>query len=239
LRIFPILALIALTTGVAAAENPDLNRQNVAAFFDTAFSVQQKDHEIVGAVVSVVHDGEVLFKAGYGFADLEIRTPADPDESLFRIASITKTFVWTAIMQLVEQGRLSLDDPVDQYLDFSIPDVYGEPIRIRHLLTHTPGFEEKATDSRARTVEEVGPLKDYLIEAMPARVRPPGEQASYSNYATALAGYIIERITGQTWADYIDKHILGPLGMDSTNTQLVMKEGLKARHATSYKYRGG
>ncbi len=239
MRSFVMAVLAVFTAGVVAGNNPALNERNVGAFFDSAFTVQQKDHRIVGAVVSVVHNGKVLFKAGYGFAELESRTQADPDRSLFRIASITKPFVWTAIMQLVEQGRLSVDDPVDQYLDFRIPATYQEPIRIRHLLTHTPGFEEKGTGNSARTVEGVTPLGQHLVKAMPARVRPPGEHASYSNYGTALAAYIVERISGQTWADYIDEHILKPLEMTSTNTQLVMTDELKARHATGYKYQGG
>ena len=239
IRICITLALLLITADARTAERPELNRQNVAAFFDTAFSVQQKDHQIVGAVVSVVQNGEVLFKSGYGFADLESRTPADPDESLFRIASITKLFVWTAIMQLAEQGRLTIDDPVDEYLDFPIPTSYRDPIRIRHLLTHTPGFEEKGIGSSARTINDVTPLRQHLIDAMPARVRPPGEHASYSNYGTALAAYIVERISGQHWSDYIDQHILSPLEMSSTNTQLAMREDLRARHATGYRFGGG
>jgi CubicO group peptidase (beta-lactamase class C family) len=239
MRTFIALALLLITADASTAERPELNPQTVAAFFDTAFSVQQKDHQIVGAVVSVVQNGEVLFKAGYGFADLESRTSADPDESLFRIASISKLFVWTAIMQLAEQGRLSIDDPVDEYLDIPIPTTYPDPIRIRHLLTHTPGFEEKGVGSSARTIDEVIPLAQHLAEAMPARVRPPGEHASYSNYGTAMAAYIVERVSGQSWADYVDQHILEPLDMSSTNTQLEMRAELKARHATGYRFGGG
>ena len=228
-------------TGLSATpdDSPALTEDNVAQFFDTAFRVQQQDHEMVGAVVSVVHQGEVLFKRGYGWADLEQRTPADPDRSLFRIASITKTFVWTAIMQLYEQGRLDIEDDVNDHLDFKVPDTFPEPIRIRHLLTHTPGFEEKNTGSSARSIEEVSPLREHLVSAMPARVRPAGEHASYSNYGTALAGFIIEQITGQTWADYVDEHVLLPLAMDSTNTQLQLPSAFQERHAVSYKYSSG
>lgn len=93
---------------------PALTRENVAAFFDAAFDVQRRDHQMVGAVVSVVRDGGLLFERGYGWADLEARVPADPTRSLFRIASITKTFVWTALMQLVEEGRVELDADVNR-----------------------------------------------------------------------------------------------------------------------------
>ncbi len=218
---------------------PQITAENVAAFFDTAFNVQRQDHKLAGAVVSVVYRDEVLFKRGYGWADLENRVPADPDRSLFRIASISKTFVWTAIMQLVEQGKLDLEDDVNTYIDFQIPATFEEPIRIRHLLTHTPGFEEKGTGSTARTAEDLLPLGEYLAAQAPARVRPPGEHVSYSNYGASLAGYIIERVSGLSWADYVDEYILKPLQMNSTNTQSPLVADFSARHATGYKYQAG
>jgi len=235
-------AISVLLATVCAADDvtaPEINADNLAVFFDSAFSVQRQDHEIVGAVVSVVYQGEVLFKSGYGFADLEARVPADPDRSLFRIASISKTFVWTAIMQLYEQGILDLDNDVDRYLDFDIPQTFEEPIRIRHLMTHTPGFEDKGLGMNVRTLADMPPLREYLIDEMPARVRPPGEHAAYSNYATAMAGFIIEQVTGQSWSDYVDKQILLPLGMTSTNTHAKLSADFLERHAVSYKYRQG
>ena len=235
------MVFVLLTTVCAADDvnGPDINEENVAAFFDTAFSVQRQDHEIVGAVVSVVYQGEVLFKSGYGFADLEARVAADPDRSLFRIASISKTFVWTAIMQLYEQGILDLENDVDRYLDFEIPQTFEEPIRIWHLMTHTPGFEEKGLGMNVRTYSAMPALRDYLVNEMPARVRPPGEHAAYSNYATSLAGYIVEQVSNQSWSDYVDEQILQPLEMMSTNTHARLSPDFTERHAASYKYRGG
>ena len=218
---------------------PQITVENVAAFFDTAFDVQRQDHEVTGAVVSVVYRGEVLFKGGYGWADLEKRVPADPDRSLFRLASISKPFVWTAIMQLVEQGRLDLEDNVNSYIDFQIPATFEAPIRIRHLLDHTPGFEENGTGSQARTAEDLLPLGEYLAAMAPARVRPPGEHVSYSNYGAALAGHIVERVSGLSWADYVDENILKPLQMNSTNTQNLLVADFSARHAIGYKYQAG
>ena len=234
-----IFALIATVCAADEATAPEINAENVAAFFDTAFSVQQQDHEIVGAVVSVVYQGEVLLKSGYGFADLEARVPADPDRSLFRIASISKTFVWTSIMQLYEQGILDIDNDVDRYLDFEIPQTFEEPIRIRHLMTHTPGFEEKGLGMNVQSYSAMPALRDYLVDEMPARVRPPGEHASYSNYATSLAGYIVEQVSNQSWSDYVDEQILQPLQMTSTNTHARLSPDFTERHANSYKYRGG
>ncbi len=245
-----LLTIGAITLpGLAAAEQspepagssaPALTAANISRFFDTAFATQVQDHRIVGAVVAVVHAGEVAHLAGYGWADLESREPADPTDSLFRIASISKPFVWTAIMQLAEAGELSLDDDVNQHLSaFRIPDTFEEPVRIRHLLTHTPGFEDQAIGMNARTLEERIPLETYLAEHMPARVRPAGEHAAYSNWGTTLAAYIVQEVSGQNWADYIDEHILMPLSMNSTNTHTIPSEALAGRIATSYVWSGG
>lgn len=241
----PLLAPIDLSawgsiapTGEQGAA-PDINAENVAAFFDAAFNVQRLDHAMVGAVVSVVHEGEVLFKRGYGWADLENRVPTDPDRSLFRIASITKPFVWTAIMQLVEQGKVELEAEVNRYLDFEIPATYDEPVRVWHLLSHTPGFEETWTGWGARDADGVDELGEALQDLMPARAWPPGEHAAYSNYGAALAGYIVQRVSGQAWAEYTEEHILRPLGMNSTNARVTMRPELRARHARGYAYQEG
>jgi CubicO group peptidase (beta-lactamase class C family) len=218
---------------------PEIDAESVAAFFDAAFELQRLEHRMVGAVVSVVYDGEVLFKRGYGWADLEARLPADPDESLFRIASITKTFVWTALMQLVEQGSVALDADVNRYLDFEIPATYDEPVRVWHLMSHTAGFEETWTGWGARDPDDVHELGRALAELMPARVRPPGEHAAYSNYGAALAGYIVQRVSGEHWAEYTERQILDPLGMHSTNARVPMSPELRERHARGYLFQNG
>jgi CubicO group peptidase (beta-lactamase class C family) len=216
-----------------------LTADNVRAFFDAAFAIQRREHALVGEVVSVVHRGDVLFTGGYGWADLEARVPADPERSLFRIASITKPFVWTAVMQLVEQGVLDLDAEIDRYLDFTIPRAYDEPIRLWHLLTHTAGFEETARGWGSRGPEDVGDLGEALEALLPARVRPPGRHAAYSNYGAALAGYIVERVSAQRWVEYTEDHILRPLGMTSTTARTEMPVELRRRHAKGYAYADG
>ncbi len=232
--------LLDVVTGASAsAEHVPLDAADVGAFFDSAFELQRLEHRLVGAVVSVVQRGEVVFQKGYGWADLEAREPADPGRSLFRIASITKTFVWTAVMQLAEEGRIDLDADVERYLDFDIPDTYAEPIRVRHLLTHTAGFEETWTGWGARTAEDVGELGDALRDLLPARVRPPGRHAAYSNYGAALAGYIVERVSGMPWQVYTERRILEPLDMTSTTARVDMGPELRERHARGYVWRAG
>ena len=114
------------------------------AFLDGLMAAHRGKLGIAGATVAVVRHGELLFSKGYGWADVEARRPVDPASTLFRIGSVTKPFTWTAVMQLEEQGLLDLDTDVNEYLDFQIPDTWDESITLRHLLTHTPGFEDRA-----------------------------------------------------------------------------------------------
>lgn len=238
-RVPMVLLLIGVAPPIAAQDGPGLTAERVAAFFDAAFDVQRQDHGVVGAVVSVVHDGEVLVRRGYGWADLEAREPVDPDRTLFRIASISKTFVWTALMQLVEEGRIDLDADVNRYLDFPIPEAFGEPVRVWHLMTHTAGFEEGWIGWAARVPDDVRPLGEALADLMPARVWPPGRYAAYSNYGAALAGYIVQRVTGRPWHDVVEEQILEPLAMMSTNARTELPPGLRERLARGYAWSNG
>lgn len=216
-----------------------LGESEVRQFFDAAFEIQRQTHELAGAVVSVVQDGDVLFKKGYGFADIESRTPADTDQSLFRIASITKTFVWTAVMQLVERGALDLDTDVNAYLDFTIPDAFAEPITLSHLMTHTPGFEESGAGGFRENVEDVVPLGEHLAGHIPRRVRAPGQYLSYSNYGAALAGYIVQRVSGMPWEQFVEQNILEPLSMSNTNVRTPIRGDLEPKLATGYRFSAG
>ena len=101
-----------------------------------------QEHHIPGAAVSVVKDGRLFFAKGYGYADLENGIPVDPEQTVFRIGSVGKLFTWTAVMQLAEQGKLDLDADINAYLDFRIPDTYPQPVTLKHLMTHTAGFED-------------------------------------------------------------------------------------------------
>ena len=138
--------------------------------------------------------------------------PVLAEETLFRPGSVSKLFTWTAVMQLAEQGRLDLDRDVNGYLDFKIPDAYGQPITLKNLLTHTAGFEEQVKD--LFTPGPASPdLGDYVKTHIPERIFPPGTTPAYSNYGTALAGYVIERVSGRPFNQYIEENIFRPLGM--------------------------
>lgn len=116
---------------------------DIAEAVDELMEEKVTEANIPNAAVSIVFDGEIIFEKGYGFADIESETPVNPETSLFRIGSISKLMTWTAVMQLVEQGKLDLDTDVNEYIDFDIPTFSGSTsITLRHLLTHTPGFED-------------------------------------------------------------------------------------------------
>lgn len=225
-----------------SASSGPTDEREVEAFMDGYFAQQLKSTKIPGATVSIVKDGEVLFAKGYGEADVEAGRPVVADETLFRIGSVSKLLTSTAAMQLVEEGKLDLDEDVNVYLDdVEIPDTYpGRPVTLRNLLTHTAGFEQEFTGTGARGAADFKPLGEYLsgIDA-PARVRPPGEVTSYSNYGMALAGHLVEEASGMSFERYVEENVAAPLGMDGTTAAQPLALGLRERLATGYEIEGG
>jgi CubicO group peptidase (beta-lactamase class C family) len=215
------------------------DRAELEAFLDGIMTANLRDKHVAGATIAVVKDGSLLFAKGYGYADVDKRRPVDPARSLFRIGSTSKLFTWTAVMQLVEQGKLDLDADVNRYLDFKIPATFPQPITLRHIMTHTPGFEEDSRDLIGDDSAQIVPLGRWLATHIPGRVRPPGTYASYSNYATALAGYIVQRASGMPWDDYIEQHVLAPLGMGQTTTRQPLPSRLRADMSEGYAWGGG
>lgn len=201
-------------TGGVPTGQDRMTAADVEAFLEGIIPLQLSRDDIAGATVSVVKDGKLLFSKGYGYADVEKKAPVNPDTTLFRPGSISKLFTWTAVMQLSEQGKLDLDRDINEYLDFKIPEAFGKPITLRNILTHTPGFEEQLKDLFGG--EKSPNLGEYVKNHIPTRIYPPGTVPAYSNYGTALAGYIVERVSGQTFDDYITQHIFKPLGMNNS-----------------------
>ncbi|HEX5576593.1 MAG TPA: serine hydrolase domain-containing protein, partial [Gemmatimonadales bacterium] len=216
-----------------------LTRADVSAWLDGLLPYALQAGDIAGAVVVVVKDGEVLFKKGYGYADVKRKSPVDPDLTLFRPGSVSKLFTWTAVMQLVEQGKLDLDKDVNQYLDFKIPPAFGKPITLRNCMTHTPGFEEVGRNLFSDDTTKVQPNGEWLKAWTPHRVYPPGAVPAYSNYATAMAGYIVERVSGEPFEQYIERHILQPLGMEHATFRQPLPPNLRKDMATGYEVASG
>jgi len=146
----------------AAVHGQELTAADISAFFDGLLPQQIEKANVAGAVVTVVKDGKVLFEKGYGYSDVEKKTPVSPQDTLFRPGSISKTFTWTAVMQQVEQGKLNLDADVNQYLDFKIPPTFGKPTTLRDIMTHRSGFEETIKDLFVGEQNELTPMAQYL-----------------------------------------------------------------------------
>ena len=209
------------------------------AFADTTIQNLLEKYHIAGAVVSVVQDGKVDLAKGFGFANIDAQIPVTANETLIRIGSTSKLFVWTAVMQLTEQGKIDLNADINTYLpDFQIPNTYPDHITMLNLLSHTSGFEERATGTEAKNPREIISLHDYLAKYMPDRVRPAGEMTAYSNYGAALAGYIVEVVSGMPFEQYVENYIFRPLSMDHSTFRQPLPSPLDAQLAVSYTYNG-
>jgi len=209
-------------------------------FVDGIMAVHIADQRIAGATFAAVKDGKIWLSKGYGYADVSKNKPVEADKTLFRPGSISKLFTWTAVMQLYEQGKIDLNQDINQYIKgFSIPETFSEPITMTHLMSHTPGFEEKSIGMFARNSKELIPLRDFLKKHMPKRVRPPGEITSYSNYGTALAGYIVECVSETIFEEYIEDNIFEPLDMDHSTFRQPLPEYLDDDMSVGYEYKKG
>lgn len=213
--------------------------QQLESFVDGLMAAALPTNHVPGAVVVVVKDGQVFFAKGYGVSDVEAQTPVDPQTTLFRPGSVSKLFTWTAVMQLVESGQLSLDEDINVYLDFTIPDTYPEPITLRHLLSHTAGFEDVANGLFKLNPDQVVSLEEYVKSNVPTRVYRPGTIGAYSNYGSALAGYIVQRISGLPFEDYVQQNILQPLSMQHATFKQPLPATLAGDMANGYGFAQG
>jgi CubicO group peptidase (beta-lactamase class C family) len=222
-------------TAPSQAQGPT-DPAEMEAFMDDLFAQQMEENHIAGAAISVVKDGKLFFAKGYGYADLEKGIPVDPETTIFRTGSVGKALTWTAVMQLAEQGKLDLDTDINTYLDFRIPDTFPQPITLKHLMTHTSGIEDRWIGSLTPDISELVSEREWIITNFPGRVRPPGEAAAYSNHNAILGGYIVARVSGEPYDQYIQKHIFDPLGMAHSTVQTQMPENLLPFASRSYTY---
>jgi CubicO group peptidase (beta-lactamase class C family) len=229
---------------IAQTEAP-ANLDDTASLTTFVDGIMEKDMnrlQIPGAVISIVKDNKIILAKGYGSSNLEEAAPVDPTTSMFRIASTTKLFTWTAVMQLVEQGKINLDTDINTYLkSVKIPATYPEPITMRHLMTHTAGFEEGGVGYQITTdpAKLPGSISETLNKHMLSRVRPPGQISSYSNYGATLAGLIVEEVSGVPYNDYIKKYIFDPLDMKYSTVVEPLPESFMPNKVVGYNSENG
>ena len=235
-----IILFVLLSGAICSRAQSKLDSLDVLYFMDGVVQTHLRDKHIAGATICVVKDGRILLAKGYGFSDVKKQIPVQAEETLFRIGSISKLFVWTSVMQLVQQGKLDLNTDINQYLkDFKIPATYNEPITLKHLMTHSPGFEDLIIGLFAKDSSKVKRLGEILSNEIPGRVRPAGEVSSYSNHGTGMAAYIVEQASGMNWITYVEKSILNPLAMTSTTFRQPLPARLKGRMSKGYAYADG
>lgn len=212
--------------------------QAVAAFFDDLLSAQLRDYHIAGAAVALVKDDQLYFAKGYGYVEAVEQQPVVAEQTLFHTDSTGKLFVWTAIMQLAEAGKVDLDADVNSYLDFSIPATFDQPITLKHLMSHSAGFEDVGY-LFTKNASELEPTGRWLAQHIPTRVRAPDVVSGYSNYGTALAAYIVERVAGLPFDQYVEEQIFQPLAMMHSTLSQPLPAALAADLTTNYRYVNG
>ncbi|MEH6420708.1 serine hydrolase domain-containing protein, partial [Pseudomonas sp. CGJS7] len=227
-----------LVEAAGRAPTPVVSAPDLESYADGLVPTALARGGLAGAVLVVVKDGQMVLAKGYGYADREQRKPMDARRTLVRPGSISKLFTWTAVMQLVERGKLDLDADLNTYLDFRIPDYRGQPLTMRHLMTHTGGFEESGKYLFVENRTQLMPLGAYLKAVQPRRIYPPGAVPAYSNYGVALAGYVVERVARMPFNDYIEANLFAPLGMRHSSFRQPLPKGLAGDMAQGYSAAG-
>lgn len=211
-----------------------INSKEIQAFMDPIFAEKMKKHNVNGSNFVLVKDGKVLVNKGYGYADKEKKKLVDKD-TVFQIASVSKTFTALAALQLVEKGKMDLNRDINEYLGgMKIPNKTNKPLTLYDMLTYTTGFDSPdiSTDISPELVDQVIPMRQYMTEHMPTVVRTPGEAYTYDNYAFLLAGYAVQTVSGIPFNQYMEKNVFKPLGMGSTSVRFTPE--LLSRMATHY-----
>lgn len=237
-KLLPAAAKPKTKAAVVSARQALANRGQAEAFFDSFFARAMSRWHVPGAALVLVKNGKVIFSKGYGYANLKKRIPVVPDQTVFRVASVSKVFTATAALQLVENGKLDLHTNVNHYLtSFKVKDPFPQPVTLAELLTHSAGLDASVIGIATRRRSQVVPLGTFLARRMPAVVMPPGKIYSYSSFGIALEGFLVQKISGEPFDAYIDKRILQPLHMRNSGFNLTPE--LAAHLATGYEYRHG
>ncbi|MCG5441370.1 beta-lactamase family protein [Micromonospora sp. NIE79] len=229
----PIDAPAAPASGSGSA----LTGADVNAWLDGLLPAALDRTDIAGATVAVVDDGKIITTRGYGYADTGAggngAVPVDPDRHLFRMGSVSKLVTATAVLQLVQSGKLDLDADVKTYLDFELPLRFERAVTLRHLLTHTAGFEERIAGLIGTDGSDLN-LRKALMTDPPEQIYEPGTVPAYSNYSNALAGYIVERVSGTRFEEYVQRNILDRAGMPSSTFEQPLPAALRDRMSNGY-----
>lgn len=225
-RIHTTVALILLLATQCLAQN------STEAKVDEYLGTEMKAQQIPGLALAVVKDGKIVLARGYGFANVEYQVAVKP-ETIFQSGSTGKQFTATAVMMLMEEGKLSLDDKLTKYFP-DAPDAWSA-ITIRHMLTHTSGMTDYPQDFDLR--------RDYTEDDLFQRIKTiplafqPGEKWSYSNLAYVMLGILIHKISGKFYGDFLQERIFKPLEM--TTARIISEADIVPNRAAGYRLANG
>jgi CubicO group peptidase (beta-lactamase class C family) len=225
--------------GVLAAPTHDLTPEQITAI-DHYVDAEMRRERVPGIAVGIYNRGQILLAKGYGLADIELNVPVKA-ETVFQSGSVGKQFAAAAIMMLVEEGKIGLDDSITKYFP-NAPQSW-QPIRVKNLLSHTSGLSEYESNDRTGPAGPFYLRMDYTedemvnkIEALPIEFKP-GDKWDYRNTNYVLLGVIIHKVTGTFYADYLQQRVFGPLGMSST--RLISESDIIPNRSSGYELKGG
>ncbi len=231
---FPLLA-VSHQKAMAFQQPPD--GPELAAFFDEFLTNAMAEHHVPGAAIVFVKGSEIVFAKGYGYANLEKKTPVDPATTIFRWASVSKVFPFAGVLQMVDQGKMDLDADVNQYLrDWQVPNDFSKPIRVRDLLQHTDGFGEPGGGAMAPDADSLQPLGTWLPQNINSPVQEPGSLMAYGGNGPVLAGHLLEQVSGDRFEDHIATSFFAPLEMHHSTFDQVLPPEFQEKLAPIYHY---
>jgi CubicO group peptidase (beta-lactamase class C family) len=227
-----VIALLLVTVALTQAREGDPTSAQV----DTVVESQRKAQKIPGVSVAVCRDGKIVKASGYGVANVEWDIPVTP-ETIFQTGSVGKQFTATAVMMLVEEGKLGLDDNIAKFIP-EAPVTWND-VTVRSLLTHTSGIADYGGEEDTMGKGVINFRKDYteeeLVQAFAKMPKdfPAGEKWSYSNSGYVLLGVIIHRVTGEFYGDFLQERIFKPLGM--TSTRIISEADIVPQRSSGYR----
>jgi CubicO group peptidase (beta-lactamase class C family) len=248
-RVRPLSALLAYAVWFAveavgrdAMPEVLLDKDLLSRSIDAVVTNRMAQGHVPGAIVTLVHGNKILFNKGYGLSDLDKRTPVDPNETLFRIASVSKVFTATAVMRLAQQGRINLNEDIRHRLQaggFSLDETMPGLITWIDLMTHSGGIRERFIPNLTVTSDssKVIPLRDYLQQALPLRWQKPGENLLYSDHGIALVGHLLEIASRKTFANAMQDAVFRPLKLK--HTRYTVPKKMQPTVAVAYEYKNG
>ena len=243
--------LLTATVGPAVAVSPPAaspvftttvdssDRAAITAFFERELPASMARNDVPGGVLTVVHDGEVILLEGYGHADVETATPVDPHTTVFHTGSVAKVVTTTGVVQLADAGVVDVDTDVTEYVDVELTGRDDGPITLRHLATHTAGFDYVNDGVLTSDPASVPTVETIVQSELPQRVRAPGTVSTYDNHGWTLMGYVLEQQSGRSYADYTQQELFTPLGMHHSSSSELLSADLNAALATGYHVENG